>query len=74
MLILVLTSTWNRAQKVETISLDWSWLIRSGGSVVDNMLDYQFRDSKIDPMLLRSFGWDFEPRSRLHMTSLLVGR
>ena len=47
---------------------------RSGGGVVDNTLDYQSRGRKIDPPLLRSFGWDFKPRSRLRMTSLLVGR
>ena len=29
---------------------------RSGGSVVDNTLDYQSRGRKIDPPLLRSFG------------------
>ena len=29
---------------------------RSGGGVVDNTLDYQSRDRKIDPPLLRSFG------------------
>ena len=29
---------------------------RSGGGVVDNMLDYESRDHKIDPQLLRSFG------------------
>ena len=29
---------------------------RIGGGVVDNMLDYQSRDHKIDPPLLRSFG------------------
>ena len=46
----------------------------SGGGVVDNTLDYQSRGRKIDPPLLRSFGWDFKPRSRLRMTSLLVGR
>ena len=44
---------------------------RSGGSVVDNMLDYQFRDREIDPPLLRPL--DFKPRSSLRMTSLLVG-
>ena len=47
---------------------------RSGGGVVDNTLDYQSRGRKMDPPLLRSFGWDFKPRSRLRMTSLLVGR
>ena len=47
---------------------------RNGGGVVDNTLDYQSRDRKIDPPLPRSFGWDFKPRSRLSMTSLLVGR
>ena len=47
---------------------------RSGGGVVDNTLDYQSRGRKIDPPLLRSFGWDFKLRSRLRMTSLLVGR
>ena len=47
---------------------------RSGGGVVDNTLDYQSRDRKIDLPLLRSFGWDFKPRSGLRMTSLLVGR
>ena len=30
--------------------------VRSGGGVVDNMLDYESRDHKIDPQLLRSFG------------------
>ena len=49
-------------------------ITRSGGGVVDNTLDYQSRGRKIDPPLLRSFGWDFKPRSRLRMTSLLVGR
>ena len=39
----------------------------SGGSVVDNTLDYQHRDHKINTPLLRSFGWDFKPRSRLRM-------
>ena len=29
--------------------------IRSGSSVVDDMLDYQSRDCKIDPPLLQSF-------------------
>ena len=29
---------------------------RTGGSVVDNTLDYQSMDRKIDPPLLRSFG------------------
>ena len=43
-------------------------------SVVDNKLDYQSRDRKIDPPLLRSFGRDFKPKIRLRMTSLLVGR
>ena len=47
---------------------------RRGGGVVDNTLDYQSRDRKIDPPLHRSFGRDFKPRSRLRMTSLLVGR
>ena len=47
---------------------------RSGGSGVDHALDYQSRDREIDPSLLRSFGSDFKPRSRLRMTSLLVGR
>ena len=28
----------------------------SGGGVVDNTLDYQSRDCKIDPLLLPSFG------------------
>ena len=28
----------------------------SGGGVVDNTLDYQFRGREIDPPLLRSFG------------------
>ena len=53
---------------------DISGKTRSGGGVVDNTLDYQSRGRKIDPLLLRSFGWDFKPRSRLPMTSLLVGR
>ena len=30
-------------------------ICRSGGGVVDNTLDYQSRDRKIDPPLLRSF-------------------
>ena len=47
---------------------------RSGGGVVDNALDYLSMDRKIDSPLLRSFGRDFKPRSRLDMTSLLVGR
>ena len=34
----------------------FSFLSRSGGGVVDNTLDYQSRDRKIDPPLLRSFG------------------
>ena len=46
----------------------------SGDGVVDNTLDYQSRGRKIDPPLLQSFGWDVKPRSRLRMTSLLVGR
>ena len=50
------------------------YLTRSGDGVVDNTLDYQYRGRKIDPPLLRSFGCDFKPRSRLRMTSLLVGR
>ena len=29
---------------------------RSGGGLVDNTLDYQSRDRKIDPPLLQSFG------------------
>ena len=29
---------------------------RSGGSVVDNMLDYQTSDREVDPLLLQSFG------------------
>ena len=33
-----------------------SSIIRSGGGVVDNTLDYQSRGRKIDPPLLRSFG------------------
>ena len=48
--------------------------IWSGGGVVDHTLDYQSSDREIDPSLLRSFGWDFIPRSRLRMTSLVVGR
>ena len=47
---------------------------RSGGSVVDHTIDYQSRDSKIDPLLLRSFGSDFKLRSHLHIILLLVGR
>ena len=31
-------------------------VVRSGGGVVDNTLDYQSRGRKIDPPLLRSFG------------------
>ena len=50
-----------------------SFVIRSGCGVVDNTLDYQSRDRKIDPPLLRSLGWDFKPRSCLRMTLLLVG-
>ena len=30
--------------------------VESGGSVVDNTLDYQSRDRKIDSLLLGSFG------------------
>ena len=44
----------------------WGW---SGGAMV---LDYQSRDLQVDPPLLRSFGGDFKPKSRLRMTSLLV--
>ena len=40
-------------------------ILMSGGRVVDNTLDYQSRDRKIDSPLL----W-----SRLRMTLLLVGR
>ena len=54
---------------------------RHGGSVVDHTLDYQSRDRKINSPLLRSFGRfgrsecnEVKPRSRLRMTSLLVGR
>ena len=46
------------------------FLFWSGGSVVDNTLDYQSRDRNIDLPLLRSFGLDF----KLSMTSLLVRR
>ena len=46
---------------------------RSGGNEVDNALDYRSRDRKIDPPLLRSFGRGLKPRSRLRMTSLVVG-
>ena len=45
-----------------------------GGSVVDNTLDYQSVPHKIDRSLLRSFGRDFKPRSRLRIKSLLVRR
>ena len=33
---------------------------KSGGSVVDNMLDYESRSRKFYPSLLRLFGWDFK--------------
>ena len=39
---------------------------------MDNTLDC--RDRKVDLPLPRSFEEDFKPRSRLHMTSLLVER
>ena len=45
------------------VSSESSAIHRSGGGVVDNTLDYQSRDRKIDPSLLRSFGPDFKPRS-----------
>ena len=48
--------------------------VLSGGGVVDNTIDYQSRDCKTDPPLLRSFGRDFKARSRLCMISLLMGR
>ena len=41
--------------------------------MVENTLDYQSSDRNIDPPLLRTFGWDVKLRSRLCMTSLLVG-
>ena len=47
---------------------------RGGSSIVDKTLYFQSRDRKVDPPLLRSFRWDFKPRYRLCMTSLLVGR
>ena len=62
--------------KVSCLIIKWlcsKWL-RSGSSQVGNTLDYQSRDRKIDSLLLLSFGWDFKLRSRLCMTSLLVGR
>ena len=37
---------------------------------MDNTLDYQPSDRKMDSLLLRSFGGDFKPRSRLRMTRL----
>ena len=46
---------------------------RSGGSIVDNRLDYHSSGRKFDPLLLWSFRRDFKPRSHLRMTSLLVG-
>ena len=61
-------------QKTVTFRKDITNKVRSGGGVVDHELDYQSRDHKIDPPLLRSFGLDFTPRSRLRMTSLLVVR
>ena len=85
----VTTSSWRQYDVISTSFPCWNsfystfWfcfllllliLPRSGGGVVDNTLDYQSRGRKIDPPLLRSFGWDFKPRSRLRMTSLLVGR
>ena len=36
---------------------------------MDNTLDYQSRDRKIDSLLLRSFVWDFKLRSCFCMTS-----
>ena len=47
---------------------------RSGGSVMDNTLDYQSRDQKIDSSLLRSFGSGFKLISLLRTTLLMVGR
>ena len=44
------------------------------GFRLDNTLDYQSRNRKIDLPLVRLFEWDFKPRSRLRMTQLLVGR
>ena len=64
----------DQTPKLQKSKIKSTWEFRSGGGVVDNTLDYQSRDRKIDPPLLRSFGWDFKPRSRLRMTSLLVGR
>ena len=43
--------------------------LRSGGSVVDNTLDYQSRDRKVDPPLLRPFGWDFKATFRLRIVT-----
>ena len=63
-----------KSLKVIQLLLSFLNTFRSGGGVVDNTLDYQSRDRKLDPPLHRSFGRDFKPRSRLRMTSLLVGR
>ena len=41
---------------IENVSSVFSPETRSGDGVVDNTLDYQSRDRKIDPLLLRSFG------------------
>ena len=39
-----------------TLLSHYSYVRRSGGLVVDNTLDYQSKDRKIDPPLPRSFG------------------
>ena len=46
--------------------------IGSGGSAVDNTLDYQSRNHKINPPLHQSFKWDFKQRSSLRY-DLIVG-
>ena len=46
---------------------------RSSRSVVDNTLDYQSRDHKIDPHFSCLSEETLNKRSRLLMTSLLVG-
>ena len=68
-LCLLSNSLWDDSNVV----LSFSFSPGSGGNVVDNTLDYQSSDRNIDPPLLRTFGWDVKLRSRLCMTSLLVG-
>ena len=45
-----------RKKRIQYIFFLFLELGRSGGGVVDNTLDYQSWDRKIDPPLLRSFG------------------